>query len=480
MRTYSKISTVSLFCVSLCIGLYLFFLNPQLDSFFSGSDGKEPYVYFANRIFEANYSYISESILLPLFARVIGASQSPYRYLILCAIATILILPNVAWLAQSYFKNTTQSVSLLVVFILTYRYLHEFLLSFPDPLTILLISALCFQRKQQFIFIAAFLTGLSHFSMASLGLCACALLIFCANANDRILQQKLAKHVVLGLIAAKIFLSLWYAIFEYQLESRLSIVVSNGAQSFIDSYQTQQLEFWLTPGIPFLVAYGAICAYFAFCNQIAFALALLLSISLAYAGLFFATDGLRVFAVIVVGPYLIALRQIITELYPKVCHVESDKVKCFISALSREFRWIALGLTCASFWTLLTLKAKNKGLLINNITEVHIFMVSLNPVILYLWFTSILMFAVIAIPFLRRLTIWLGFAKISVVLPLAIVMTQLFRQELMPPGPMTLVQKILAFAVFLGISCLMMKFKFLIVYRRYQSNIERLGHLLFR
>jgi hypothetical protein len=189
---------------------------------------------------------------------------------------------------------------------------------------------------------------------------------------------------------------------------------------------------------------------------------------------------MRVFAVIVVGPYLIALRQIITELYPKVCHVESDKVKCFISALSREFRWIALGLTCASFWTLLTLKAKNKGLLINNITEVHIFMVSLNPVILYLWFTSILMFAVIAIPFLRRLTIWLGFAKISVVLPLAIVMTQLFRQELMPPGPMTLVQKILAFAVFLGISCLMMKFKFLIVYRRYQSHIERLGHLLFR
>jgi len=90
------------------------------------------------------------------------------------------------------------------------------------------------------------------------------------------------------------------------------------------------------------------------------------------------------------------------------------------------------------------------------------------------------MFAVIVIPSLRRHTILRGFAKISAFLPLAIVMTQLFRQELMSTGPMTLVQKILAFAVFLGISCLMMKFQFLSVYRRYQPNIEKLGHLLFR
>ena len=166
---------------SFALGLITFFQHYDLiDAFDRSDDTFEWYAIFADAIFQPNYAYIAESILLPLMAKLVGASKSFQSYRLLCAFITLLIVPVVAVHVQRHCKDLSKSTLCLTFFCLSFSYLWKFWLGYPDPLTIIcLITAALGQRKRTMV-LGAFFAALSHFSIASLSLLSVAALIYAA------------------------------------------------------------------------------------------------------------------------------------------------------------------------------------------------------------------------------------------------------------------------------------------------------------
>jgi hypothetical protein len=82
--------------------------------------------------------------------------------------------------------------------------------------------------------------------------------------NLRSEQTQAMISIVLGLLAGRCFLSIWYFIFEYHLHSRAAIVVENGFGFFFDLYDRSIQVFWLTPGIPFLAIFLTIVGFWIY------------------------------------------------------------------------------------------------------------------------------------------------------------------------------------------------------------------------
>ena len=71
----NKAVPIWLIVFSSLFGAFIFFSNPSLTSFFNSYfDGDEWYAVFSQSIYQPNYAYIAESILLPLLAKVVGAN----------------------------------------------------------------------------------------------------------------------------------------------------------------------------------------------------------------------------------------------------------------------------------------------------------------------------------------------------------------------------------------------------------------------
>ena len=144
---------LSLLLFSLLLGLYLFFLNPLLTAAFESSDSNiEWYAVFSKNIFHPTTSYIAESILLPFFAKLIGASASTASYRVLCALITISILPLLAAASHRFFNSTSKAFIFVVLFGVSFTYLANYRLGFPDPLTIALLCFTALQRQPLALF----------------------------------------------------------------------------------------------------------------------------------------------------------------------------------------------------------------------------------------------------------------------------------------------------------------------------------------
>ena len=305
-----------LISLSCALSLFLFFQNPWLSTDLY-SNSYAWFVDFSRTIFQSNSAYYAESILLPLIARLIKASNSLLAYKYLCAILTCLILPVFTWCSLKILKNRVQAIIFTLLFASTFQYLEFYILGFPDPLTILFLGIAAFSRKSIYVLMFICLAGLSHFSMALLGACGITMLFLFAPFIEKKLRICLAIASILGILIARIFLALWYLIFNYELISRVDFIFNKGAGFFIERYQSNIAGFWLTPGIPFLLFYAITIGFFIHRRNYYFAITAICSLSLAYFSIFITIDGLRVFAVTIVGAFLLLIISIIQAISDK-------------------------------------------------------------------------------------------------------------------------------------------------------------------
>ena len=316
-RWSSNVIIIGLSCV---ISLLLFFQNPWLfTDLYSKSYAW--FVDFSRVIFQPNSAYYAESILLPLIARITKISNSLLAYKYLCAVLTCLILPVFSWYSLKLLQTRVQVIIFILLFAFTFQYLEFYILGFPDPLTIILLGMAAFSRKPFLVFILALLAGLSHFSMALIGAIGIAMLFLFSPFIKKKLRISLATASIFGVLIARTFLALWYFIFKYELISRLDFIFNKGFGFFVERYQSNIAGFWLTPGIPFLLFYALATGFFLYRRNYYLSIAAIFSIALAYFSVFITIDGLRIFAVTIVGAYILLMTsfiQAITEKLKKI------------------------------------------------------------------------------------------------------------------------------------------------------------------
>ena len=299
--------------LGLALSIHLFLSNPWMigDLY---SDSYLWFLDFSRTIFQPQSAYYAESILLPLIAKLIGAAKSLETYKILCGIFTLSILPITAICAQRYFHNLFKTLLFIVLFAFSFQYLRYYILGFPDPLTVLLLVAAVFQKRLSVFFGLLVLAMLSHFSMAALSVIGLAgLVYFSPNAGFH-LRKKIVGVALAAILAGKAILLSWYALFHYQLVSRLDWVLGKGYPFFLERYEANIAGFWLTPGIPFLTLYFLIAAYFLMQKKNAFVFSVFLALGISYLALFWTVDGLRVFAVVIAAPFSYLLLSFIDNL----------------------------------------------------------------------------------------------------------------------------------------------------------------------
>jgi len=154
--------------VSPCLSLILFTRNPWLASDLN-TNSYVWFLEFSRTIFQPQSAYYAESILLPLLAKILGATQTLIAYKLLCGLLTICILPIAAIFAQRYFQNLYKTLLFIILFGLSFQYLKFYILGFPDPLTILLFVVAFFPKSWISIVAYMLCAMLSHFSIATLG-----------------------------------------------------------------------------------------------------------------------------------------------------------------------------------------------------------------------------------------------------------------------------------------------------------------------
>lgn len=310
---------------SLMVGGYAFFhpVHPIADYLTTPQRVllADNYWTFAARIFEPQTLPWAESLLLPLIARLLGATSDLLAFQFLSVFLTLCIMPVFCLMLQKKVK-TAKGVALgVVVFAVTFRYLYDHILGSPDPLTILLILLASASRNRT-LAAYVFLAGLSHFSLTLVAMLAMYPLFAITSApREPFLKQ--AKPIVMALVLSKIFLIGWYWLFDYQLFSRLDFIMDKGLGHFWRLFADNPLAFLYTPGRIFGLVSVLVSAYLLFKRRYVVVLAYCFALAVTYAVLFITLDGLRIFSVVIVGAYFCFLVQWLNCLFPvesESCH----------------------------------------------------------------------------------------------------------------------------------------------------------------
>jgi hypothetical protein len=310
---------------SLLVGGYAFFhpVHPIADYLTAPQRVllADNYWTFAARIFEPQTLPWAESILLPLLARLLGATSDLLAFQFLSVFLTLSIMPVFCLMLQKSVRSKKGVVLGVVVFAVTFRYLYDHILGSPDPLTIILILTAAASRNRT-LSIYVFLAGLSHFSLTLVAVIAMyPLLAITSVSGESFFKQ--AKPIFAGLVLSKLFLIGWYWIFDYQLFSRWDFMMDKGLGHFWKLFADNPLAFLYTPGRIFGLVSVLISAYLLFKRRYAVVLTYCFAISVTYSALFITLDGLRVFSVVIVGAYFCFLEQWLNCLFPSKIEVAS-------------------------------------------------------------------------------------------------------------------------------------------------------------
>lgn len=298
-------------------GIHTFFLNSALLESFS-----EVWIKFyfdlSRTIFLPQTEFYGESVLLPLLSLALGGTKHWLFYKIFCSFCALLILPTTAYFSIRYFKNGLCAWIFTVLFAFTFRYFWDiYYLGFPDPLTIICLAAVALQPYASVGFIFAFLSSTSHFSISLLGLGALSLLIITAPTLSKQVRTKAVFYTILGLVTGRLFLQIWFYLFDYRIQNRFDWAMNFGISNFISRYQENVVGFWMTPQLPFLVLFAVICFWFLRQKKIIFVFLSVLSLLVAYGALFLTVDGLRVFSTVITAPYIFMIRTFVEDIYSK-------------------------------------------------------------------------------------------------------------------------------------------------------------------
>lgn len=465
----------TLLLFSLFLGIYLFFLNPELSVAFSGDEKNiEWYAVFSRNIFQPTTTYIAESVLLPLFAKFVGASTSTQSYRVLCSLITIAILPFLATNAVRFFQSITKAYLFVIVFGLSFTYLSQYRLGFPDPLTIVFLSYTALQRQPLGLFLGSFLAGLSHFSMSVVALAALCLILMMLPGTTREIRIKFLKFIVLGLLTSRLLLTLWFYLFEYHLASRTDFVLASGIQLFMNNYSQSPSGFWLTPGIVFLACYSVMISYFLTQKHFMFSLSLICALCLAYIAHFFTVDGLRVFAVVISSAYTLILATWINSLAIKFedilrdCNVHAQRA---VKLFSSQMMYVGVGFPITTAWLFFIGSSATKGLFINELSLLHIRILNIRLLDYGLVSCGIFIFFAMAVPKLRSSSLSTTLAKFIFFSPLFIISIQYLRQFAEATIQMSVELKIGLVIISLGLAGLSAQINFSRLFNRLSARL---------
>ena len=295
MPTSSRL--VIVMAMAFFVSGWALFNNPSLTGLLEGDAQRiEWYGVFASQIFHPYQTYISESVLLPLIAKVLGASASRSSWLVLCSIVSFLVIPILTAIA-TYQTNSTVKGLLFLLAVALLLNLQNLPLGFPDPMTIMMLGIVAMQSRTIPLFLAAFFASISHFSLSIFSLFGLGVLICCDVRSGLTVSDKKCRiySLLLGALAGKIFVAIWHLLFNYHAESRLQWALNYGLQEFGARYAEDPWAFWLTPGIGFLIVYGFILCVLAWRKNLQLAIAGFVVLFIAYVANYLALDGVRFF-----------------------------------------------------------------------------------------------------------------------------------------------------------------------------------------
>jgi hypothetical protein len=426
-----------LILLSSLVGLFLFYLNPSIALLTTNAEDVEWYAVLSDELFRPNFSYIAESILLPFVAKIVGANVSSQGYRILCVYLVLLILPVLTVAVEQATHSLIKTLVFILFFSVSFRYLWQFQLGFPDPLTIILIMIAAVSNHSRVIFFALCLAALSHFSMTLLA--GITLIIFHFVRDESLLKQtekiEAIKTIVWALIVGRCILSIWYFLFEYNLTGRASIAYREGMRVFTGRYNSDVLQFWLTPGVTFLALCFTSIIFFTFSKRYKIAAGTLLALALAYLALFFTLDGLRVFAVVISGFYVRLLMVLIDAASPR-CHFfycrGQQALHQLVSKLKIAPRFAMFGLIVAIAWFIVLFRAKGSGLLLNNPYLMKTIAFEIRYFDFILAIASVFIFFGIGSTAWRENRKFCYLVKIIFVMPLVFMAVQYLRQIFAP------------------------------------------------
>jgi hypothetical protein len=470
-----NLSYVGLIVLSGLTGLFLFFQNPSISLLTTHANDVEWYAVLSDELFRPNTSYIAESILLPLLAKLVGANVSSQGYRLLCVFITLLILPILTIVVAHVSRSLIKTFFFLLLFSISFRYLWAFQLGFPDPLTILLITIAAVSNHPRVIFVALFLAALSHFSMTLLA-CITLIIVHCVRTDDSAEQAgqvEAIKSIVWALIIGRCTLSIWYFLFEYKLVGRVSVAYLEGLGVFASRYKGDVLKFWFTPGIAFLLLYCTMLVCFICGKRYKLLVGAALALSLAYAALFFTTDGLRVFAVVISGFYARMLMLSIDAAYP-CCHAFycrwQQTFQRLLFKLKIEPRFALIGLVVAIAWFIVLLRAKGNGLLLNSPDLMKTIVLEIRYFDLLLAIASIFVYFGIGLTTWRENKKICYLVKIIFILPLVFMVVQYLRQIFAPDQSLPIVVLVLSMLVVVVGSTSLAKIDFTALYKTMHSK----------
>ena len=304
----------ALLVISCIVSLKLFFSSNVLTESFQ-KEHVDWYLNYSKEVFHPGYflkgAYFTESMLLPVLANAFGAARSMVAYKIFCSLLTLSILPVATIFAMRFFINLYQATVFIVLLCVSYAYLWNFNLGFPDPLTILLLVWIAFEVNPKRFCFAVMFAVLSHFSLVTLSLLGLLGMIISSSSLSRGNRFILAKALIIGIVFGKLALTGWHIAFDYHPSGRLSWVLQYGLTTFAERYKENVPGFWLMPGTRLLSIYSLILIYFLVLRKWSICLSALFALGLAYVGLFFTVDGYRIFAVIICAPYIWFLKEFI-------------------------------------------------------------------------------------------------------------------------------------------------------------------------
>ena len=431
----SKNSTLGwLFLFSFCLGSVLLFQNTNLHLSF---DGNMAYPDFAENVFNKNTSYFTESILVAVLAKVLGASVTIYAYKILCVILTVSILPVLSIAALAYFGKVSTTVVFVLLLALIFPWFRTANLADPDPVTIMLIMLAMLQKKPHLTFWAIFFASLSHISLVLMTAPTIVVFIFASRFQSWSQKLNFIKFVLLALLCGKAFIHLWYFIFDYQLYgSRIGWVLERWPDFFIERYLSSPAGFWLTPTLFFLITYGLIGCYFLSLRRYLFVLAMILSLMCA--------DGFRIVAVVLsaacacIAKELVSVYDVQTQ---KLCDTTYKKVSKLASLVIMHWPNILVVTTLMFGWACSLKLASTHGLLVNTLMPVSLHSVQIDPKLILFTIAIVFNAVVLLSPQLRR-TKFGKVAQVVFLMPFVLMSIQYCRQVFFFNQPLPVVGQV--------------------------------------
>ena len=299
---------IALYLFSILLGAFIFFHN-SLAFDWIAADYEPVYVGYSQTIFHpdhmARVMYWGESILLPIFSKLIGASKSKTSFFFLCSFISLLTFPIFTFLALERLKSVSKALLFISLLALTYLIDGG---GGSDSLIILLMGVAALSNSLAIVFICIVLSCLAHFSLTFIAVIGLVPLVYFSPLTKKGDTLKFIAVLIAAIIIGRGLLELWFWKFDYlHGNGRIQYVLDAGYVFFETRYLKNPVNFWLTPKIPFLTVLGGVVLYFAYLKRGLFCLAIFGSLMLAYAAMFFTVDGYRVFAVAFSAPWIYLL-----------------------------------------------------------------------------------------------------------------------------------------------------------------------------